>query len=212
MLNLVVGVVAGLLVSGCASKPASSGAVAVDPVFGSVPGDLTIDVTILPGRNIGRYDAAHLQRSRYILFCDGSLHGDVGPSVGVLTRPGAVRTMTHEEMADLWLVARRTGFADLDRSEFDGNAALLTAGPNEVLVIVSIVAEGRTGTFIRRTPPAEMDPDTRGFLRALADLAWSSDAAALERVIIPLRYDMGPDPYRRFLPPAPIRPPAGERR
>jgi hypothetical protein len=202
---LLVGLLAvPLALGGCAAQPATRRA--QDPVLGSLPADLTIDVTILPGTGLGALSAAHLARSKYILFPDGSVHGDEGASMGVLVRPARVRVLTREEMADVWFIARETGFADLDAADFDGNPALLAPSRDEVLTILSVTADGRSRTFVRRSAPADVDASTRRMVRTLAALAFASDEPGFDRVIMPLRYDLGPDPYRRFLPPEPIRP------
>lgn len=202
---LLVGLLAApVALGGCAAPPATP--LAEDPALGALPVDLAIDVTILPGQGVGAFSEAHRVRAKYILFPDGSLHGDEGASMGVLVRPALARVLTREEMADVWFVARETGFAELDAAEFDGNPAFLSPARDELLTILTVTAEGRTRTFVRRSAPADVDASTRRMVRTLAALAFASDEPGFDRVIMPLRYDLGPDPYRRFLPPEPVRP------
>ncbi len=180
-----------------------------DPV-GAVPDDLTIDVTILPGRDFSvpaepgdegpidpRLRPVETQRSRYLLFPNGSLHGDVGTSLTVLTRPGTVRTLTREQCADLWLVARQTGFAG-GGTGFEGNPAFLQPAPNQLLTIILVQANGQFTQYVVRSEVGQVDPASTRLVRSLARLAWSSDELPIESAVLPIRYDLGPDPYDRF--------------
>ncbi|MDZ4831931.1 MAG: hypothetical protein SGJ09_17280 [Phycisphaerae bacterium] len=228
--RIVLFVVAASAAAGCASDPQPSanevhagdaqpttsdprgGQVAIatdaDPL-GSLPNDLVLDVTVLAGFDARHSDLAHHVRSRYIVLPDGSLRGDVGRSVDFLTRPAQVRTVTREKLADLWLIARQSGFGELSAANFEGNPALLQPASTEILTIVWVRANGQVGVFVERTtlsPSASEDvtdvtPAGR-LVRAIARLAWASDDMPTEAMVLPLRYDLGPDPYARFRPAA----------
>lgn len=209
---------------------AGAAAPEADPL-GPVPDDLVVDVTVLPGRRVSEdlvsSGAVHARRARYILFPDGSLHAAVGReewvgyglmgtqwtqrAIGVLSRPAQTRVVSRETMADVWLLARQCGLSDPAASTFDGNPALLSPKPDEILTIISICVGGRQGTFLERRPatpvagdPADAAPDVTSagrFVRGLAQLAWASDDLPAETAVLPLRYDLGPNPYARYLPP-----------
>ncbi len=209
--RLCVGVVV-LLACGCQSTPpatelgtpeASAQPVAAvtsaDP-FGPLPSDLTIDMTILPGWELRNRSEAQLVRSKYIVFPDGSLHADNGRSITVLTRPGLVRRLSRESMSDLWLVLQQTGFAEVTAADFEGNPALLAPTNTTVLTILTVRAQGQIGTFVRRTDGDSTDAAMTRVGRSLALLAWATDDPAAETMVMPRRYDLGPDPYARFRP------------
>lgn len=183
-----------------APTPQSSGAPrgATADSFGETPDDLTIDVTILPGAQLRGRSEAHIARSKYIVFPDGSLHGDRGRTIEVRTRPGRIRTLSRESMADLWLLLGQSGFSELRETGFGGNPELLAPAPTEVLTVLTVHARGATGTFIRRTPAETPDPAVTRVVRSIARLAWATDDPPLETTVQPVRYDLGPDPYARF--------------
>jgi hypothetical protein len=214
--------------SGCASTKPEAGAddtggtavVGAQDVLVGMPSDLTIDITILPGRGARGRTEAHLVRSKYILFPDGSLHGDIGRSMTALTRPGMLRHLNREAMADLWRIVQQSGLGAPEAGDYLGNTALLAPAANTVLTIVTIRADGRTGTFVRRAPmrnpdPAAeaaapdsfdgSDPSVTRLVRAIASLAWASDDPPAATLVQPIRYDLGPDPYARFKPATPPR-------
>jgi hypothetical protein len=196
-----------------------------DPVAAELPDDLIIDVTVLPGRQLIAPDGLRAERSKFIVFPDGSLHADAGRSIGFLTRPGRVRTLSVEQLADLWLVLQQTGFAPAaadEEARFGGNPALLSPGAKEILTIVRVATAGQTSTWIRRTPglappppkdatPAQLaaaesaaeaalaDSSIR-VVRVLAGLAWRSELPPGDLAVLPIRYDYGPDPFAIFRP------------
>lgn len=187
-----------------------------------LPDDFLIDVTVLPGRSVREDEFVHIRRARYIVFPDGSMHAAVGRedpvalrmgigpwsrrTLGVLTRPALTRVLTREAMADLWLLTQQCGFANPDEATFSANPALLAPKPSETLTIVTIGVGGRQGTFLDRTPfdpkapePAAVSAASR-LVRGLARAAWATDEPSADALVAPVRYDLGPNPYDRFLP------------
>jgi len=210
--------VAVALVGGCATPvpgppPASSAAEPRSPV------DLAIDVTVLPGAKVNalRGDDAPagvlLLRTKYVLLADGSLRAEVGEGVEVLVRPGRVRTLTMEEVADLWLFLESRGLSAPRDDLYLGNPALLAPRPDEVLTIVTVTADGWTRSILeRRVPTAPSAADAAAppgavadLVRQLAALAWFGGVAPEQRALLPERYDFGPTPYDRYLPAQPGR-------
>jgi hypothetical protein len=206
---------------GCASsgsnlgEPAEPAAAAAVPgersdALPTLPDDLTIDLTVLPGADYRdatqpAFAKSHIVQSKYILFPDGSLHGDRGRTMSVLTRPARIRTLSRETVADLWGLLDSAGFTALEETGFRGNPALLAPGPSEVLTVLSVRAEGVQGTFIRRGAIDALDPAMTRVVRAIARLAWTTDDPPIEAFVQPIRYDLGDDPYARYRPAAPAR-------
>jgi hypothetical protein len=186
-----------MLPAGC-STPGTAPSQPSGDTLGALPDDLTVDLTVLPGADLRTRSEAHIVRSKYILFPDGSLQGDRGRSIDVLTRPARIRTLSRDAMADLWLLLGQTGFTELGETGFSGNAALLAPAPAEVLTVLTVHANGVTGTFIRRAAPDAADPATTRVVRAIARLAWATDDPPLEATVQPIRYDLGADPYARY--------------
>lgn len=204
-----------------AAAPSSPGSASAD-ALGTLPDDLTIDLTVLPGAGLEKRVDAHLTRSKYILFPDGTLHGDRGRSLGFLTRPARQRTLSREAMADLWLVLRQSGFEPVSSDSaassstpaeaqtaspsgppdsvatYSGNPALLAPSPGEVLTILSVRAAGAQATYLNRCAPDDATPAWLRVTRAIARLAWATDDPPVETVVQPIRYDFGPDPYQRY--------------
>lgn len=197
LLPLAMAATAAFLPAGC-STPGAPASQSTGDALGALPDDLTVDITVLPGADLRTRSEAHIARSKYILFPDGSLQGDRGRSIDVLTRPARIRTLSREAMADLWLLLGQTGFTELRETGFSGNAALLAPAPAEVLTVLTIHANGETGTFIRRAAPDAADPATTRVVRAIARLAWATDDPPLEATVQPIRYDLGDDPYARY--------------
>jgi hypothetical protein len=76
-----------------------------------------------------------------------------------------------------------------------------------VLATLEVHADGERYVFVRRYQPGGDDqPAMRRMVRSIASLAWSSDEALAETAELPLRYDLGSDPYARFAKPA-VTPP-----
>lgn len=191
---------------GCTSRPPAAAptaqAATTPDALGRLPDDLTIDITVLSGAELKTRSEAHIARSKYIVFPDGSLHGDRGRSIEVLTRPTRIRTLSRETLSDLWFLLDQTGFTQLAETGFSGNPALLAPSPSEVLTILTVRANGVSGTFLRRSPADATDPAMTRVVRAVARLAWATDDPPLEATVQPIRYDLGPDPYARYRTPS----------
>jgi hypothetical protein len=80
---------------------------------------------------------------------------------------------------------------------------LLEPTAGEILATLEVHADGERFAFVRRyTPGGEDQPALRRAIRAIASLGWASDEALAETAELPLRYDLGADPYARFAQPA----------
>lgn len=190
---------------GCATTAPDSGPAAVasgDP-SGGAPGDLSIEIDVIPGRSVEDRAKIEERPARFVLFADGSLHGEADrvPPRGV--RPARIRRLEREQMADLWLAMRNAGFASAGLADTRRSVDALEPGAGDVLVTMEVFANGERFAFVRSYKPGGDDePAMRGMVRSVASLAWASDEALAETAELPLRYDLGPDPYARFARPA----------
>jgi hypothetical protein len=197
-LSLIGGV--GLV--GCASPARTE---AADPI-GAVPGDLWIEVVVTPGRGVADRARVEERPARFVLLPDGSMHGetDVLPEDSV--RPARVRRLAREQLSEIWSTLRAAGFTNAGFADVRGNVRLLEPLPGEVLATLEVHADGERFAFARRyLPGAEDQVAMRRVVRSIASLGWASDEALAESAELPLRYDLGADPYARFTRPAPAR-------
>ena len=209
---------------GCASQSATSATAATtetssptfdstestatsDPV-GSVPSDLWIEVDVSPGRGVKDRAKIEERAARFVLLPDGSLHGEADRVPHDELRPARVRRLSREQMVDVWSTLRSLGFADAGFADTRGNPKLVEPAAGEVLATLEVHANGERFVFVRRYQPGGDDqPAMRRMVRSIASLAWSSDEALAETAELPLRYDLGSDPYARFAKPA-VTPPS----
>jgi hypothetical protein len=181
---------------GCASATRPSEP--ADPI-GRVPGDLWVEVDVSPGRTVVDRAKIEERRARFVLLPDGSLHGEADRVPEDRMRPARVRKLSREQMADLWGVLSNSGFTDAALADTRGNVKLLEPEAGEILATLELHANGERFAFVRRyTPGGEDQPALRRAIRAIASLGWASDEALAETAELPLRYDLGPDPYARF--------------
>lgn len=195
---------AAFVSAGCAS-PATTAARAsdaADPV-GPVPPDFWLEIDVEAGRGVANRAKVEERSARFVLLPDGSLHGETDrvPHDGL--RPARARRLSREQMADLWGALAAAGFNAAEFADTSGNLRLLEPGPGEILATLEVHANGERFGFVRRYRPGEDDArGMRRVVRSVASLAWASDEALAESAELPLRYDLGADPYARFAQPA----------
>lgn len=218
---------AGLLLLGavaCTSPPRAEAP-------GGAPHDLVIDATILVGSTLQveaanariEYWPAQLRPWRAIVFPDGSLRADVGPTIDVQDRPGVTRMLYRAQVEALWTALGELGLGQsrADRpGAFSGNPALIRVGREEIVQILTVSAGGETWTVTSRFTPLRSasnaidldshapgeNPQLRAFLRQVLALAWATDLPPEQRFSAPERYDFGPDPWARYRTPPPAAP------
>jgi hypothetical protein len=184
--------------TGCASPARTTGA--EDPI-GRVPADLWVEVDVSPGRTVSDRAKVEERRARFVLLPDGSLHGETDRVPEDRLRPARVRKLSREQMADLWGILASSGFTDPTLADTRTNVKLLEPTAGEILATLEVHADGERFAFVRRyTPGGEDQPALRRAIRAIASLGWASDEALAETAELPLRYDLGADPYARFAP------------
>lgn len=179
--------------AGCAAQPP------VDDPLGQTPEDLTIELTILHGRDVEAPRDIDRRPARFVVYPDGSLHHDQAVEERAVRPPGFIRRLNREQQSDLWLLLRQLGFADAERGEPSHNLRLILPQRDEVMHQLAVIADDRRRVFVQRTG-ADVEPDAamRELVQRLAQLAWLPEEPPGEPVIIPPRYDFGPDPYARY--------------
>ena len=177
--------------SGCAAPPH-------DPL--ATPMDLCADVTVLAGSGDEPRREPWMRQGKMILFADGTVLADLGPTVNTRTRPGLARTLYQKQVRQMWDLARSLGFASPELADFDGNPELVEAGEGELVYLMTFSADQRRWTFVRRCP-AKDGPDeaTATWVKAMAEAAFLRELPADQGT--PIRYDFGPDPYAWFRKP-----------
>ena len=185
-----------------------------------MPGDLVIDSTVLVGNRLlfdmtragGVGWPVHLRPSRAIVMPDGALRAELGVSLQVDERPGITRQLYRDQVVTLWQTLSKYGFQVPETGDLRGNPALLDPEDGEVIQILTIQANGKSWSIVRRFTPEEdkdgklatrgnapgEDPRMRAFLRRLLALAWASDLPPENSFAVPERYDFGPDPWARY--------------
>lgn len=181
--------------SGCATAPE----MADDPI-GAVPHDFSVDVAILLGHGVDVSHEAHRRPLRIMLYPDGSLHSEAHPQRGrVNWVPGLTRRLDRDQMAQLYTLARQLNLSDPDRSDEFINPKLIQPRREEMIYQLTMTAGDERWMFLRRHHAEdEPDPAVTRFIRHLAELAWETDLPLERPVVMPKRYDFGPDPYAQY--------------
>lgn len=191
-LLLATSVSSALVASGCAAKPAHQTSVA------TVPADLSIEVTVARGDGLAPAQTLQTRTLDIILLADGSLHAATGEAAVAVGRPGRVRQLTRDQVAELWALLGRL---DLHNAGEAPDGFVAPPAHAELLRVLSIQANGKRHRTIERLTDATPDPAaTTQLIRWLGALAWLRDEPIVQRPQAPLRYDFGPDPWARYRP------------
>ena len=166
----------------------------------ATPNDFISDVTVLAGKGAEGRVEPWMRQGKMILFSDGTVLADLGPSVNGRTRPGQARMLYQRQVRQLWDLARQLGFADPEQANFAGNPDALEASDGELLYVLAFTAGGERWTFVRRFP-VDKGPDeaTGQWVKAMAEAALLRQLPEGQNA--PVRYDFGPDPYAWFKKP-----------
>jgi hypothetical protein len=166
----------------------------------ATPNDFISDVTVLAGKGAESCREPWKRQGKMILFSDGTMLADLGPSVNGRTRPGQARTLYQRQVRQLWDLARQLGFGDPAQANFQGNPDALEAADGELLYVLAFTAGGERWTFVRRFPAAAgPDEATSQWVKAMAEAAFLRTLP--DGTSAPVRYDFGPDPYAWFKKP-----------
>lgn len=161
------------------------------------PADFSIDVTILTGSGAKDLPQAHTRQGKFTILSDGSLHSDYGDSLSFQTRPAITRWLYQGQIDAIWKLAGQEGWLDTSTSNIDVWPGDVRASRNEIVYLIQFHAHSADWWFVRRFQPTQMpDPKAVSLVRAICDLAWSTDRGPDRS--LPHRYDFGPDPYVGF--------------
>jgi hypothetical protein len=191
-----------LAAAGCTAAPEGDGNANAAPQL-LAPADFSLDVTVRSGPAPEEPGDApdpgiSLRQAHYVLFCDGSLHWAGGPVAPNQALPPLTRVLDRQEMAELWQLLQRLGYADPAAGAAPVNAKLVEVPSGEVHALSVITGNGaRWARADRRPAGAAPDAAMVELVEHLAGLVWSSawadppeDAAR--------RLEFGPDPYARY--------------
>ncbi|MHC4217577.1 MAG: hypothetical protein ACYSU7_03890 [Planctomycetota bacterium] len=193
-----------LLVTGCAATPPGEGDAGAGPdPYAAQPDDFSLDVVVIAGpvRDDPRDRAVALRPAHYVVFCDGSLHWAADRRDPAQGLPPLTRVLNQRQIAGLWSLLLRLGYADPEHASDPVNAKLLAVPPGETWSLGIITGHGRRWAHISREGPNH-DPDTAMamLMEHLAGLVWST-AWTDPTADTPPRADFGPDPYARYRKP-----------
>lgn len=173
------------------------------------PADFYIDATVLAAPATRSPQAAkaihnvpaHLRPGRFVVFADGTLRQEFDPTAQRSPNwlPPITRMLTREQTAHVWSLATQLGLTDQAAADPIINPILVKANPGERVLFIDFRGNGRRWNFIRRASLDE-PPDAAlvQLLRHLAELSWADQAPEPDAIIMPKRYDFGPDPYERY--------------
>lgn len=182
---------------GCASaseRPSRTS----DPL-GQVPTDFWLEVRVQPGAGVDGRAKVEERAVRFVLLPDGSLYGETDVASDPGARPPRLRVLSREQMAEVWQVLSNSGFASPRLADTRGSVRGFAPRPNEIVTTLELHARSERFAFARRYAPGGDDQIAlRKAVRTIAALGWASDEQLAESAELPLRYDMGPDPYARF--------------
>ena len=166
----------------------------------ATPTDLTADVTVLAGKGAEKRTEPWMRQGKIILFSDGTVLADLGPTVNGRTRPGQARVLYQRQVRQMWDLAKSLGFATPEQANFDGNPDTLEPADGELLYVLTVSAGQQRWNFVRRVP-VDQGPDeaTGQWVKAMAQAAFLRELPADQD--LPVRYDFGPDPYAWFKKP-----------
>lgn len=178
-----------------------------DPL-GQVPADFTLDVAVITGGrdNAARNDSdeivpAELRAGRFIVFPNGDLHYARRDIRIREARPPLVRRLGRDEMSQLWSLCEQSGLVSAEAMTMDESHDLMPA-TGEVAYIMAVqsggVYHGVARTFDRQGAAQSAEA---ALVRELAALAWANELPSDRVMVIPKRYDFGPDPYERYRKP-----------
>jgi hypothetical protein len=179
--------------SGCATAERMG-----DDPLAAVPGDFSIDLTVLTGAGTPLRTEAHLRPGRFVVFADGSLHYGEEPDRGAHWLPGKVRTLSRGQMAGLWSLVSQLGLADAAAGSPPVNLDLIEPGPDEIVMVLALTGSGDRWMTVRSGTADAPDAAGTRLVRRLAQLAWATEQLMDEASITPPRYDLGDDPYEQY--------------
>lgn len=180
-----------MLLSACTAYPPVTDPLAI------APNDFSLDITVVTSEP---HTLAHMRSSRFVVFPDGSLHHGDEEGWGPNTLPKRTRILSTEQVAVIWNRLDQMGMASPARADQTVNFQLLPRPEDGSVYMIAVNGDGKYWNFIQYVEKDEtVDPALTHLIRLLAGYAWATDQPAIEGYEEPIRYDMGGNPYERYM-------------
>ena len=114
--------------------------------------------------------------------------------------PPRVRIVGPADFAGVWAMIVEEGMAGPQAGDPPVNLTKIRTPATGVRYVIVVVGDGHRRLFVIGDDPVEDDPAVR-LVRRLAALAWVPDDPHPPLATVPLRYDLGADPYARYRQP-----------
>jgi hypothetical protein len=180
-----------MLLTACTAPPPVTDPLAI------APNDFSLDITVVTTEP---HTLAHMRSSRFVVFPDGSLHHGDEEGWGPNTLPPRTRTLSREHIATIWNRLDQMGMASPARADETVNFQLLPRPVDGSVYMIAVNGDGKYWNFVRYVEQGEStDPAFINLIRLLAGYAWATDQPDVEGYEEPVRYDLGGNPYDRYV-------------
>tara|TARA_X000001036_G_scaffold83925_1_gene75964 strand:+ start:1715 stop:2239 length:525 start_codon:yes stop_codon:yes gene_type:complete len=161
------------------------------------PDDFSLDVTVVTTEP---HTLAHMKSSRYVVFPNGALHHGDEKGWGPNTLPGRTRTLSREHIATIWNRLDQMGMSTPERADKTVNFQILPRPKNGSVYMIAVNGDGEYWNYVRYIEEGQIaDPAFKSLIRMLASYAWATDHPEVEGYEEPTRYDLGGNPYERYI-------------
>ncbi len=177
--------------------PACSAPPQVTDPLSIAPNDFSLDVTVVTAEP---HTLAHMRSSRFVVFPNGALHHGDEEGWGPNTLPVRTRLLTRDQISVIWNRISQMGMSSPKMSDQTVNFQLLPKPTEGSVYMVAINSGGKYWNYVRYIDEdQEADPAFKNLIRLLAGYAWATDRGAVEGFEEPVRYDLGGNPYERYI-------------
>ncbi|MDP7005263.1 MAG: hypothetical protein QF718_03535 [Phycisphaerales bacterium] len=190
-LSLLLTIFSVILLTGCTANPPVT-----DPLS-IAPNDFSLDITVVTTEP---HTLAHMKSSRFVVFPNGALHHGDEDGWGPNTLPARTRLLSREQIAIIWNRLDQMGMSSPKRADETVNFQLLPKPKDGSVYMIAVNGDGKYWNFIRYiSKEQQADPAFKKLIRLLADYAWATDLPDVEGYEEPVRYDLGGNPYERYV-------------
>jgi len=134
------------------------------------------------------------------VFPNGALHHGDEEGWGPNTLPVRTRLLTRDQISVIWNRISQMGMSSPKMSDQTVNFQLLPKPTEGSVYMVAINSGGKYWNYVRYIDEdQEADPAFKNLIRLLAGYAWATDRGAVEGFEEPVRYDLGGNPYERYI-------------
>ena len=161
------------------------------------PNDFSLDITVVTTEP---HALAHMRSSRFVVFPNGALHHGDEKGWGPNTLPSRTRLLSREQLSSIWIHLDQMGMSTDVLADETVNFQLLPRIEEGSVYMVAVNAKGSYWNYVRYiAPDQKADPAFQYLIRLLAKLAWATDQPSIEGYQEPVRYDIGGNPYNRYV-------------